>query len=100
MKLSKFNVAETFRDELAYAMAQSSGQPYQHMVPHAEAVVRHLQQQYGGEELYIPQPYNVCDEYDVLSARERGMSIKEICHSFRISRRTYFRRLEGLSAAS
>lgn len=96
MKLSKFNAAETFRDELAFAMAQSSGEAYQRLLPYAEAVVRHLQQQYGGDELYIPLPYNVCDEQDVVAAKERGMSIAEICKTFRISRRTYYRRLSGL----
>jgi DNA invertase Pin-like site-specific DNA recombinase len=54
-------------------------------------VVRYLQQQYGGDELYIPQPHKPRNVDAILSAREKGRSIREICRAFSISRRTYYR---------
>jgi Mor family transcriptional regulator len=95
--MTKLNVAQALQDEIAMALAAAKGIPFQEAITFAEPVVRHLQQQYGGDELYIPQPYQVRDVRDVLAAKDRGMTVKEICREFRISRSTYFRTLSQVA---
>jgi len=94
--MTNLNVAQALQDELAMALQEAIHIPFDEATTYAAPIVRYLQQQYGGDELYIPQPYLVRDVQDVLRARDSGMSIKDICKHFRMSRRTYFRLLSSL----
>ena len=57
----------------------------------AAPIVRYLQQQYGGELLYIPQPYTRRPVQEIIAARDAGVPLKQILREFAISRRTYYR---------
>lgn len=93
--MTKLNVAQALQDEIALALVEAKGISFDEAASFAEPVVRYLQQQYGGDELYIPQPYLVRDVRDVLAAKEDGVPVKEICKQFRMSRRTYYRVLSS-----
>lgn len=95
--MTKLNVAQALVDEIAVALVRAKSISFDEAATYAEPVVRYLQQQYGGDELYIPQPYQVRDVQDVIAARERGLTVKEICREFRISRSTYFRTLSQVA---
>lgn len=90
----QFNVAEALQDELAVALQESLGLDFDEASRYAAPVVRHLQQRYGGDELYIPQPYMRRNVEAILAARNAGQPIKKILKDFSISRRTFYRLLE------
>lgn len=94
--MTMLNVAQALQDELAMALCQAKGLSFDEATTFAEPIVRHLQQQYGGDELYIPQPYVRRNVQEVLAAKESGMTVKDICRQFRLSRRTYFRLLSQI----
>jgi Helix-turn-helix domain of resolvase len=87
----QFNVAEALQDELAVALQESLGLAFDEASRYAAPVVRHLQQQYGGGELYIPQPYIRRNVEEIVAARKAGVPIKTILRDFGISRRTFYR---------
>jgi Mor family transcriptional regulator len=87
----QFNVAEALQDELAVALQESLGLAFDEARRYAVPVVRYLQQQYGGVELYIPQPYVRRNIDEIRAARDAGQPIKKILKDFAISRRTYYR---------
>jgi predicted AlkP superfamily pyrophosphatase or phosphodiesterase len=89
----QFNVAEALQDELAVALQESLGLAFDEASRYAAPVVRYLQQQYGGDELYIPQPYMRRNVEEILAARNAGVPIIRILKDFSISRRTYYRLL-------
>lgn len=63
---------------------------------YVEPIVRYLQQQYGGDELYIPQPYMQRNLADLAAERARGTPVREIIRKYGISRRTYYRLLSQM----
>jgi Mor family transcriptional regulator len=87
----QFNVAEALQDELAVALQESLGLAFDDASRYAAPVVRYLQQQYGGAELYIPQPYVRRNVDEIQAARDAGQPIQQILKDFAISRRTYYR---------
>ena len=89
----QINVAEALQDELAAALQESLGLAFDEASRYAAPVVRYLQQQYGGDELYIPQPYMRRNVDDIIAARKAGHPVKKILKDFAISRRTYYRLL-------
>ena len=89
--MSRINTARVFQDEIAVAIQEACGLTFEQASSYAEPVVRYLQQQYGGDELYIPQPYTIYEREDILAERNKGTPIKVICERYAISRRTYFR---------
>lgn len=93
--MTKLNVAQALQDEIAQALVEAKGVSFDEASTFAEPIVRHLQQQYGGDELYIPQPFMVRDVEDVLAAKSDGMPVREICKRFNMSRRTYYRVLSS-----
>lgn len=94
--MNDFVPAQELVAELAVALQEAKGLPYDEATSYAEPIVRYLQQQHGGDELYIPQPYMRRDAAEILAAREAGKSIKEICKQFAVSRRTYYRLLSQI----
>jgi hypothetical protein len=91
----QFNVAEALQDELAVALQESLGLTFEEASRYAAPVVRHLQQQYGGGELYIPQPSSRPNADDIRAARQAGVPTSKILNDFGISRRTYYRMVSG-----
>lgn len=91
--MTEINVAEALRDELAVALQEAKGLTFDAAVEYAAPIVRYLQQQYGGDELYIPQPYMRRDVREILAERDKGTPLKDILKRFNISRRTYYRLL-------
>jgi hypothetical protein len=91
--MPEINVAQALQDELAVALQEAKGIPFDAAASYAAPIVRYLQQQYGGDELYIPQPYTRHDVAEILAARDGGMPLKDILCRFNISRRTYYRLL-------
>lgn len=94
--MTDFVPAQELVSELAVALQEAKGIPYAIAADYAEPIVRHLQQQYGGDELYIPQPYKRCDIRELAAAREKGTPLATILRKFNISRRTYYRLLSQL----
>jgi Mor family transcriptional regulator len=91
--MTEINVAQALQDELAVALQESKGLSFAEATTYVEPVVRYLQQQYGGDQLYIPQPYMLRDVDAILAERENGTPIKLILRKHNISRRTYYRLL-------
>lgn len=91
-----FAPAQELVDELSNALVQAKGIPLDTAITYVEPLVRYLQQQHGGDELYIPQPYIRRDAQEVVDARNNGMSIEKILRKYNISRRTYYRLLSQL----
>lgn len=91
--MPEINVAQALQDELAVALQEAKGIPFADASSLAAPIVRYLQQQYGGDELYIPQPYMRRDVAEILAARDRGTPMAQILRDFNISRRTYYRLL-------
>lgn len=91
--MTDFAPAQELVDELAVALKDAKGIPLDTATAYVEPIVRYLQQQYGGDELYIPQPYVRRDATEIIAARNGGMPLKQILHEFGISRRTFYRML-------
>lgn len=91
--MTDINVAQALHDELAVALQEAKGIPFDTASEYVEPIVRYLQQQYGGDELYIPQPYMRRDVAEIVAARNKGMQLEKILRDFNISRRTYYRLL-------
>ncbi|EIL99136.1 helix-turn-helix domain-containing protein [Rhodanobacter thiooxydans] len=91
--MTDFVPAQELVDELSLALKEAKGISFDTAVTYVEPIVRHLQQQYGGDELYIPQPYVRRDVSEIIAARNGGMPLKQILRDFNISRRTYYRLL-------
>jgi hypothetical protein len=89
--MTDINVAQALQDELAVALQEARGLNYETATSYAEPIVRYLQQQYGGDELYIPQPFMRRDVESILADRAAGMPLREILRKHSISRRTYYR---------
>jgi len=89
--MTDFAPAQELVDELSVALCDAKGIPLDTAVAYAEPIVRYLQQQYGGDELYIPQPYIRRDAAQIVAARNAGMPLKQILREFGISRRTFYR---------
>jgi len=94
--MTDFVPAQELVSELALALQEAKGIPYATAADYAEPIVRHLQQQYGGDELYIPQPYVRRDVSEIAAARAAGTPLKQILKQFNLSRRTYYRLLSQL----
>ncbi|MGC1547235.1 MAG: helix-turn-helix domain-containing protein [Rhodanobacter sp.] len=94
--MTDFIPAQELVSELAVALQEAKGIPFEDAASYAEPIVRYLQQQHGGDELYIPQPYVRRDVSDILAFRDSGLPVKDICRRFAISRRTYYRLLSQL----
>jgi len=94
--MTDFVPAQELVSELAVALQEAKGIPYAVAADFAEPIVRHLQQQYGGDELYIPQPYMRVNAADLAAARAQRTPLAEILRKFNISRRTYYRLLSRL----
>lgn len=94
--MTDFAPAQELVDELAVALKDAKGIPLDTATAYAEPIVRYLQQQYGGDELYIPQPYMRRDARDLAAEREKGTPVKDILRRYNISRRTYYRLLSQL----
>ena len=92
----QFNAADALQDELAVALQESLWLSFDEASRYAAPAVRHLQQQYGGSELYIPQRYMPRKVEEILAARNAGVSIKKILRDFDISRSTFYRALSQL----
>lgn len=93
MTTTEINVAEALQDELAVALQEAKGLSFDDARGYVEPIVRYLQQQYGGDELYIPQPYMRRNVSEILDARQGGMPLRDILKKFNLSRRTYYRLL-------
>lgn len=91
--MTEINVAQTLQDELAVALQEAKHLTFDEATAYVEPVVRYLQQQYGGDALYIPQPYMLRDVGAILAERAKGTPIKLILRKHNISRRTYYRLL-------
>jgi hypothetical protein len=91
--MTDFMPAAELVDELSAALSEAKGIPYETAASYAEPIVRYLQQQYGSDKLYIPQPYVRRDVAGILAARNAGTPLKQILCDFSISRRTYYRLL-------
>jgi len=85
-----FEPAKRLVDELAMALVQARGVSFEQAVAHVRPIVAYLQQQYGGDEMYIPRPGRTYPVADIVAATRRGDGVKRICSQFGISRRTYF----------
>jgi len=94
--MTDFIPAQELVSELAAALQEAKGIPYETAAGYAEPIVRHLQQQYGGDELYIPQPYVRRDIRELAAEREKGTPLNVILRKFGISRRTYYRLLSQI----
>lgn len=94
--MTDFIPAQELVSELATALQDAKGIPYAVAVDYAEPIVRHLQQQHGGDELYIPQPYARRDIRELAAEREKGTPVDVILRKHGISRRTYYRLLSRL----
>lgn len=82
--------------ELAVALQEAERIPYEQAERYATPIVRYLQQQHGGDELYIPQPYMQRNLAELVAERERGTPVRDIIRKFGISRRTYYRLLSQM----
>lgn len=91
--MTEINVADALRDELAVALMEAKGLTFDDATGYVAPVVRYLQQQYGGDELYIPQPYVRRDVSEILADRAAGMPLRDILKRHNLSRRTYYRLL-------
>lgn len=94
--MTDFAPAQELVDELAVALQEAKGISFEAATAYAEPIVRYLQQQHGGADLYIPQPYVRRNVGEIIEAKAAGMTPKEIAHRFGISRRTYYRLLSQL----
>lgn len=94
--MTDFTPAQELVDELAIALQEAKGIPFAQAAEYAEPIVRYLQQQHGGDELYIPQPYMQRNVADLATERERGTPVRDIIRKYGISRRTYYRLLSQM----
>jgi hypothetical protein len=88
--MTDFNTAQALQDELAGVLKEAKGMSFDDAVTFAEPIVRYLQQQYGGDELYIPRPGRTYPITEILAARDSGKLVKDICRQYGISRRSYY----------
>lgn len=86
----KFEPAKTLVDELACALVEAQGVSFDQAVAYVRPIVAYLQQQYGGDEMYIPRPGRIYPVADIVEATRLRVPVKRICSQFGISRRTYF----------
>ena len=91
MNAPDFSPSEALLGELAEALQRAKGMPPAQATDVAAPIVRYLQQQYGGELLYIPQPYTRRPVQEIIAARDAGVPLKQILRELGISRRTYYR---------
>lgn len=94
--MTDFVPAQEMVAEFAVVLQEAKGLPLDAAAEYAEPIVRYLQQQHGGDELYIPQPYVRRDLGELSAEREKGTPVKDILRKFGISRRTYYRLLSQL----
>lgn len=88
--VNDFEPAKQLVDELALALSQARGLSLDEALANVRPIVAHLQQQYGGDEMYIPRPGRVYPTAEIVEAFKRGEPVKRICARYGISRRTYF----------
>lgn len=94
--MTDFLPAQELVDELAMALQEAKGMSLDAATEYAEPIVRYLQQQHGGDELYIPQPYMQRNLAELAADREAGTPVRDIIRKYGISRRTYYRLLSQL----
>lgn len=70
------------------AIVDQTGLREEHALTYADAVIGVLQAEYGGGQLYVPAPPRQYDVLQIRAALERGVTRKQICAQFHISRRT------------
>jgi|GEM_PF-5831042 len=87
--------AKALLDELTVALAEARGIPHEEALQYVAPIVRHLQQQYGGDEVYIPRPGRSHPVADIIAARRRGDDIRAICIRYSISRRTFYNLMQA-----
>jgi Mor family transcriptional regulator len=83
--------AEALRRELVGAIVSQTGLGEIAALPLADALLAHLQREYGGERLYIPATSRQYDMLQLKAALERGDSVSQVCKAFAISRRQLYR---------
>lgn len=83
--------AEALRRELVGAIVAQTGLGELAALPLADALLAHLQREYGGERLYIPAPPRQYDVLQVKAALERGDTVGQVCKAYSISRRQLYR---------
>lgn len=87
---ASFEPAKKLVDEMALALMQARGMTIEEAIANVRPIVAYLQQQYGGDEMYVPRPGRTYPIADIVDATRRGEGVRRICSRFGISRRTYF----------
>jgi len=87
--------------ELITAACEATGQSAEAVAVIVGPVVRHLQESYGGDRIYIPKPGRVLDLEQVYADYLGRLPEREICRRHAISRRTLSRIIdEGVDSGS
>lgn len=87
---------EELADELAIGAAIRLRTNSDSIRPIVEAVVAYLVEEYPSQDLYIPSGVTYPVEKIRADLRE-GMSMRKLCHKYRVSRKTIYRLLDEAS---
>jgi hypothetical protein len=79
------------RAELITAACAATGQTAEAVTIIVEPLVRHLQENYGGDNFYIPKPGRLLDLDQIYVDYLARIAEREICRRHAISRRTLTR---------
>ena len=90
----EIDATQALIEELVRAVSEETGAKPSIAAIFVAPMVRHLQTQYGGREVYIPQPGRVYEVDSMRAMLEKTGYVVATCKHFRVSRRTLYRLLE------
>lgn len=86
---------EALRRELVAAIVEGTGMREVLAMPLADTLLAHLQNEYGGQRLYIPAPPRQYPILQIEAELRQGLPPAEACRRYGISRRTLRRLFPG-----
>lgn len=94
----EFDPARELLNEFVRVLCEATGMRSINAIRLVEPIVRYLQQNHGGEQLYIPAIGRTYPVEEIRRAVSAGISIRALCRKYRVSRKTLYRLLDGKPA--
>jgi Mor family transcriptional regulator len=93
--MTEFDPARELLDDFVRVVCEATGMRPINAIRIVEPIVRHLQQNHGGEQFYVPAIGRTYPLEEIRAAFASGASARALCRKYRVSRRTLYRLLDG-----